>query len=272
MAKERESNIKDARPKQGLETKSIQGAKGGVGARNAASAKDRVAESYEADLSGSNGPRARFEAIDEMIGNRISEFSGGMMFSSSGGVAISGFGGMFTVHSERYLGRSYPAETVAYTRPDAWSLLPGGGDDKYTVQPGKIYYDYGDWTKPAEIKNFDKEWPVSGEGWIWIELDITDPAKPKMEMKAGKAWGWHPKVLEEQSSGGQSVRKAAFPVWQFRKGTEARFPSETMISEKLVGERFLSANHSVVVWGTSRNITKDGRNDQTFAPVLMPLS
>lgn len=154
--------------------------------------------------------------------------------------------------------------------PAAWNLAPAG-KEKYRIQTGKIYLDPGDWTNPMKIEGTDKEFPVNGEEWIWLELDVSDPEKPKMEMKWGKKWDWYPDTLKETSAP-SSIRKAAFPVWQFRKGDEAKFPSETLVKPKLIGERFLRSEHAIVAWGVHRFATKDKRNDQTYAPILIPLA
>lgn len=151
-----------------------------------------------------------------------------------------------------------------------WPVLAQGG---YMIRTGRVYLDYGDWDHPLEIANADLVVTIQAERQVWLELDVADPEQPALSLAAGSKWEWAPDIykLERGPSGLSNLKKAAFPIWRFREGSPVH-PGEFQFNENLVGEQFISAPHSIIVWGIRRSLTDDQRNDQTFAPVLVPLT
>lgn len=175
------------------------------------------------------------------------------------------------------LGDGTEVEILAILRgmgaPDptsAWTLIRDDShENEYRVDPGKIYLDYGMLDSPQEIEDIDKTFPIDRDGWVWIEMDISDAEQPKLALKYGKQWEWFPAPYKEQGAP-STVRKAAFPIWQFRSGGK-QYASEAVIEEGRVAEKFLYAAHSMVTWGIHASVI-NGRNDRTFAPILIPLA
>lgn len=117
------SNIKQAAPMSGLQTGSV---------------KDHIASQYEPALSGSEGPRARFDTLRELINTEIESYESGKVVSSPGSDSLTGFGQFKTLRiSRRSSGQAaaIPEERVPY-RPGFW-VYPSG-ENKVTVHPSVV--------------------------------------------------------------------------------------------------------------------------------------
>jgi len=130
-----EPDIPMAEPKQGLETGSLEGAKGGL------SAKQKVARAYEKDLAGDNGPDARFDAMSELIGTKIREAVNALSFASPGGTSIFGRDGKFSIAQTGRRGgsnlrRATPADKSGI---GPWDILGiDAAAEEVVLNPGTI--------------------------------------------------------------------------------------------------------------------------------------
>src|SRR5690606_31747499 len=122
-----ESNIKKARPKQGLET-------GGL-----ISGKERVAQAYADSLSGGNGPVAQFDAVDEIARLQVQQAFDRMTFSSpAGSPAIFGRNGHFSIVSPRSRGGDGRKEQPVRVIPSPWDLTVVNDSGGVKVNCGTI--------------------------------------------------------------------------------------------------------------------------------------
>lgn len=122
-----ESNIKKARPKQGLET-------GGL-----ISGKERVAQAYAKSLSGAEGPVAQFDAVDEIARLQVQQAFDRMTFSSpAGSPAIFGRNGHYAIAAPRARGGNIRRDSpsVRLFIPGFWVSVVGSNE--VYIQPSVV--------------------------------------------------------------------------------------------------------------------------------------
>ena len=162
MAEENsESKIRKAQPKQGLETNSLEGARGGLetnsleGARGGlgpakpvgAAATDpakaneeaelQVANAFAPDLSGSNGALAQFRAVREIASTVSKGHFRSMVVSSANGAAFSGSFPFFSLNGGSS-GRRGPAFRPEFALPPLQFKL-NSFRSRVKINAGTIY-------------------------------------------------------------------------------------------------------------------------------------
>lgn len=234
--------------------------------------KAAVAEAYEPALSGAKGPEARFDAIQEIAGNRVEESMNSMMFSSSGGTNISGFGGMFTVASQGRSGTSAPIVADGVDLPRVpWSLQYDGELEQYFISyPGKVLWGFGDLDNEATLTDITNEVTVSGGGGIFLHLEGLNLDVPTLTLKSGDFWLEHPKTFKEETVDFvDEVTEAWFLLWEFFNGTLPAEDFGVQINEDTWGRQLNRTPTSVMIWGIHN---PDANNTRMAVPVLVPLA
>lgn len=156
--------IRKAQPKEGLET-------GGLISGSEA-ARARIAAEYEPDLSGANGPTARFDTLRELINTEIGAAQNEMTFASGDGSQIFGRGGRFAVVAPS--GKRTKAEVesgVSAAPEERWDLVPDDGG--YIVRDPLVMAFYGS-ASPLTIAND----PVTLAANSWVVLAVNLAATP----------------------------------------------------------------------------------------------
>jgi hypothetical protein len=247
---EEESNIRKAQPKQGLETGSLEGAKGGL------SPKQTVARAYEADLAGNNGPEARFDALTELIGTKIKEANNAMVFSSPGGTQIFGRDGKFSItQTGRRGGRSLRREVpVVKSNLGPWALIPSGDPGEFVVNVGSVLKSGDSVSQVLTCSNPSETYSVEADQIFAVKITSEEPTS--YEVVLLNAWpeadGYQ--VSYTGSMGGEDFAfvERHYPLWQFvATATATSIP----LGEGLHGEQ-LCFNHLQIQYGIYR--TPDG--------------
>lgn len=254
-----ESNIRQATPPKGLLTKSLEGASG-------LSPKQQIARAYEDDLSGKRGPEARFDALNELIGARVSESMDNMIFSSGDGTQIAGKNGFFTAKSAPSKGAKSTPEDVKKT-VSPWDLAAGEADGSFTIpKPGRIYTSYGDASSLLTITDADLEFSLGAGDLVWLELTFAGAeATPTITLKAGSPpEGWPAETyLIAAPPATPKVTKAYFELYEGKSGT---IPATEFGSQQdgfWIRKSFRYGD-SILIWGTH-----EFTEDYVYVPVPM---
>lgn len=228
------SNIRPAQPKSGLETGPLEGAKGGL------STKQRVAEAYEGDLSGANGPEKRFDTLNELIELSIQRAMNKMTFTSPGGVQIFGRGGRFAiVPGDAGAGETRRREVREKSSVGLWDL------DVVDAEAGTVKI-----LRPGIVKRtnaLDASGVLSidaigdtftAEAGKILVLEVEPNFNITAVMKSAGWDGWpYPYEVEVTSPGGLwKWTKYYYPLWDFRS-SESSEPGAIKINDSLWAEK-----------------------------------
>lgn len=236
MSESEESNISQAQPMSGLETGGLE--TGGL-ETGSLSAKDRIAASYEDDLSGKNGARARFDAIEELIGKQLEEFSNNMTFSSGGGVRIFGSGGNFAVQADQPR-RSAGVDGVApqsVTRSSIlWDLVVNNPDSaSVSVRVGSILRSPLDLRDGLAVVNGNAAFNVANGDMLFLKM--TNIASPVVTLTKAPTWPDFPARYEVSGSGSTATFAAYYyPLYYFSTivGADAKAVNDSLYAYRLV--------------------------------------
>lgn len=254
-----ESNIRQATPPKGLLTKSLEGASG-------LSPKQQIARAYEDDLSGKRGPEARFDALNELIGARVSESMDNMIFSSGDGTQIVGKNGFFTA-------KSAPSKRSKSTTPEGikkivspWDLAAGEADGSFTIpKPGRIYTSYGDASSLLTIEDADLEFTLGAGDLVWLELTFAGAeANPTVTLKAGNPpTDWPKTYIFTSPPDIPKLTKAYFELYEGKAGTipPTEFGSQ---QDGFWLRKSFRYGDSILIWGTHEF-------DENFTYVPVPI-
>lgn len=231
---EEESNIKQATPKQGLET-------GGLVSGSEA-AKERVAKQYEKDLSGRNGPLARFEALEELVGRQIEEFSSGLTFSSGTGTQIFGANGNFVIRGGKRVrggGGAFDQPVVRTRR--RWDVVPVPETEDptiYTIYAPKIRFGNNDVLDGLEVVN--DEFELEADKWIVLEIDgATFFTDPKATVKIVDTWDGYPANHYLSGAPNYTWSKTTVPIWRLVGETDIE-DGMVALGEGIWGDRYFA--------------------------------
>lgn len=257
------SAIKQATPKEGLTTGSLSDRPQSAFDRN----REKVAEQYAPALSGKEGALAQFDAVTELMRNQIEEYESGKIISSNGATSIQGFGQFLAIRSKKSQGQgSGTPEELGESDPGPWGLFPVP-DDKFSVQVGTIYKDFGsvDESTILDITAFDLAFELSATTVIYLELAVEDPLV--MTLKAGAAWTEYPLTFKQSTSGILRVEKAYFRLWHGVAGVK---PANT-IGESFDGfwmKKTCRSNDLVLAYGDHE---LEGGTRNIPVPILFPM-
>lgn len=178
----------------------------------AKSARDRIAEQYEPALSGSEGPRARFDTLRELINTEIGAYESGKVVSSTNGDSLDGFGQFLTLRIKQRNGRgggTLPEEEVPSFGP--WDIITSGS--AFGIAVGTIYKSFGSLADADlfTITSADLTFTPSATTVVYLELD--NASTPTITLKAGAAWTEHPATFKLTTSGVVRAEKAFFRLW-----------------------------------------------------------
>lgn len=198
------SNIKQASPQSGLQTGSI---------------KDNIAAQYEPALSGSEGPRARFDTLRELINTEIGANEAGKVVSSSSGASLEGFGQFLVLNYKRdqNRGKGYVEEEIAPSF-GPWDIITSG--EEFGIAVGTIYKSFGS-VNDADtftITDFDLTFTPSATTVVYLELGNL--STPTITLKAGAAWAEHPETFKLTTTGVVKAEKAFFRLWHGVSGNK----------------------------------------------------
>jgi hypothetical protein len=244
MSDEKESKIPQATPKQGLETGSVQGARGGL-----VSGKERVAMEYAKALSGDEGPVAMFDAVDEIAAKRAEQAIDRISFTGSGGATIFGANGMFSVVSKPPMEQPAVPIAEAGSAVELWSLERVGdtGDTYRVVNPGTVskglLYDAG---SGLEIENPEATFSLAAGHMIWLELkrDLT------LTLESGTSWAGWPYAVETELTDASLPIMASlrYPLWELL-ATEGAPPDAVALGGGISARRMAPpTNLHVIAW------------------------
>jgi hypothetical protein len=199
------SNIKQAAPMSGLQTGSL---------------RDHIAEQYEPALSGSEGPRARFDTLRELINTEIGSYESGKVVSSTGSDSLTGFGQFKTLRISRGGGRAATIPEVINPVYGPWGLVPFEDDGEYGINLGVIFKSFGSiaGSNKFTIEDPETTFTPSASTLVYLELDNT--STPTITLKAGAAWEEHPSTFKLATTGVIKAEKAYFCLWQGVEGQQ----------------------------------------------------
>ena len=278
-----ESNIQKTQPKEGLQTGSLEGAKGGLqtgslegakgglqtgsleGAEGGLSAKQQVAREYEPALSGSKGPDARFDAIQELINIRVREANNSLTFSSPSGTQIFGLNGKYSItETGRRRKRPYVAPALPAISP--WDLVGVGDNESFAIpKPGRIYTSYGDSSSLLTIEDADLEFSLGAGDLVWLELTFAGAeATPTITLKAGNPpTDWPKTYLVATPPATPKVTKAYFELYEGKSGTIPPTEFGAQRDGYWIRKSFRYGD-SILIWGTH-----EFTEDYVYVPVPM---
>lgn len=264
-----ESKIKKATPKQGLETGGLE--TGGL-ETGSLSPKDQVAKSYEPDLSGKNGPRARFDALEELISKQIDEFSSNLTFSSGSGTQIFGANGTFAVRTPARRGGSggfVDAAQPFRKQSSAWDLVVENYETgSVSIRVGSIIKDSSDVTDTLTITNGGASFTVADGSKLFLkitDISVTPGVfTPKCELLVGSTWTDYPSVYEVSNTGASATWAAYYyPLYYFdtNAGSGAEAVADGVYGHKIVESSWFRLGYTIYQSGTDRALT---------VPILFP--
>lgn len=246
-----ESNIKKARPKQGLETGSL------------ISGKERVAQAYAKSLSGAEGPVAQFDAVDEIARLQVQQAFDRMTFSSpAGSPAIFGRNGHYAIQAPRARdGRRDDPVVSQFLQPWDLTLVNDSGGVK--INCGTIIKDASDLTGQITISSADSTFTPSAGHTIRLKIAGTFDT-PTVTLESGGSWTDHPAAYE--TTGSTTTAEFAayyYPLWEF-VGTAAA--DTVRVTDSVNARRLVGFHHFL------RNVAAYHKpTDRPFAvPFLLP--
>lgn len=259
MSDEEKSNIRQATPKQGLETGSVEIAKEGL-----ISGKERVAMEYSKALSGEQGPEAMFDAVDEIAAKRAEQAINRLTFAGRGGAAIFGVNGSFSVVSRQVA----PEATGMVERESAinpWDIVASGS--LYGIAVGTIYKSFGSLAEEDlfSIIDFDLEFELSESTVVYLELDNT--ATPTIALKAEAEWDGFPETFKLTTEGVIKAEKAFFRLWH---GVTGDMPANSfgIQFEDFWMKKTFRSNDLILGYGSYE---LDDTHRHIAVPVLFPM-
>jgi len=209
-----ESNIKRAQPKQGLQTGGLEGAKGGL------SAKQQIARNYEDALSGAKGPDARFDAIESLAQAHVQEAINNITFSSPGGTQIFGLNGRFAITSTGRRGRggARREDATVPTPLTPWALASVDADTPAVVlNPGTILKGSDQIDAVLTCSNPTAALTVGVDRYLAVK--ITSEAPTSFELVSLASWpeadGYQVSYTGTIGDGDFVFTARHYPLWTF---------------------------------------------------------
>lgn len=242
--------ISKAQPKEGLET-------GGLISGSEA-ARARIAAEYEPDLSGANGPTARFDTLRELITTEIGAAQNEMTFASGDGGQIFGRGGRFAVASPSgKRGKGGVATDATTPALRSWDIT-SDGSASVTVTLGTIT-DVEDLTAAISIAGSGSPFSVAAGDYIWLKVEYdTGTSAMTVTMESGSSWPGHPKAYEVTGSGATTEWVAtSYLLYKFT-GTStstSQAVGSGVHAERLIGHYDLAAIATNYQSGTDKPVT-----------------
>jgi hypothetical protein len=235
--------IKEAQPKQGLET-------GGLVSGSEA-ARARVALNYEDDLAGKNGPTARFDTFRELIGTEISAALNEMRFTSGDGTGIFGREGSFAVEANpKTRGKGFIPETKTVL-PARWDIqvVDSSAGEIQLARAGTIINDTIDLTAGIAITDVSDTFSPGDGDTLRLKVEGSFSATT-ISLECGGDWSGFPSAVEYTGTGASASFVALyFPLWKFSTSviSDGIILVEGLYAKKLVGDfdflRTLSAHY-----------------------------
>lgn len=252
MSDEKTSNIRQATPKQGLDTGSVEGAKGGL-----ISGKERVAMEYSKDLSGEQGPVAMFDAVDEIAAKRVEQALNRITFAGRGGASIFGANGSFSVVSRQ----GAPESGVLIEDPKGESRLDlvSGENEEHTLRAPKIVSGVNDLTTDIVITNA----PISLGAGKWVVFKIDDVGVRPYTVTVDVVDEGEPYYTFDDDD---NLTEAVIPI--YRLTDEAIDSMSVLVREGVYATRFLNGEVLVL---SSRFVQVSSKPIGRFVPLLIPL-
>lgn len=257
-----ESNIQEAKPKEGLETGGLE--------TGSLSPKDRVASAYEADLSGQNGPRARFDALEELMARQLEEFSARLSFTSGDGTQIFGGDGYFVVQSPNQK-RAFGAVTESARRQGIWDLrVENFETGSVSIRVGEILKDSSDLTDTLDIQNGSASFVASNGSKLFLKItnDSTVPGEftPKCELKMDNLpWVDYPSAYEVSGEEDTATFEAYYyPLYYFDE--DSGNDGIAVHEEGVYGHRVVETSWFRIVY----TIYQNGDDRALTVPILLP--
>lgn len=202
--------IRNAQPKLGLET-------GGLETGDL-SARDRIAAEYEADLSGANGPTARFDTLRELITTEIGAAQNETTFSSGDGTQAFGWGGRLALISPTPKRVKAGTEATGTRAPFVpWRLRAGVSAGSVLVDEGTILQGSDSISAVLTCSNpTDAFSPGNGD---YLAIKITDLAPTTYELVLLSSWpeasGMQVSFTGTMAAGTFAFTARHYPLWMF---------------------------------------------------------
>jgi len=248
LGRDPNSNIKQAQPKQGLET-------GGL-----ISGKERIAREYAPALSGAKGPVAQFDAVDEIAGLRAQQAIDGLTFSSpAGSPAVFGRNGYFSIANSQF--RKTAKDPVVKQEPTHIPFdvirAPIQGEDgptmftlhlPYVRKSNK--YDVEELSVPITIDDFE----VEAGSWLVAKMlgpiaTFIETPEITIEVITEDAWTSFPNAHKANASAPYAWTESRIPLWQFLSEEDKTDTSVLLLSEddeKIYGQKFIGTSPQLV--------------------------
>lgn len=233
------SNIKQAAPMSGLQTGSV---------------KDHIAEQYEPALSGSEGPRARFDTLRELINTEIGSYESGKVVSSPGSDSLTGFGQFKTLRVSRRRGQAaaIPEDIEPVYSP--WDLVAGESANTFDLVLGDLKIDRGYDYFSVTIVDFEGL-SLSAGKVLYLEIDTDTPSQAVV--KVATSWSGMPIPYQyDEIDGSWIMEFYRFPIWQFF-GTSGNDPLRVSLGNDIWGKKLCNFNLQIL-WGVWEQRTTGG--------------
>lgn len=239
--------IPEAQPKQGLETGSLEGASG-------LDPREQIARNYEEDLSGANGPTARFDTLRELITTEIGAALNEMRFSSGDGTQIFGRDGKFAVNqptARRPRRANEEASSDAVGRIwDVEIVDSEAGTIKLSV-PGKVRVtDDVDSTGLISIGSIGSTFAMAEGDYLVLEWDATT-STPVCTLKVLDTWSGFPFAYTTADSGDHKIfQKGYTPLWVAKAAEDVPTPAaglHVVLNSEVTLERLAPDAHFEVI-------------------------
>lgn len=239
--------IRKAQPKEGLET-------GGLTSGSEA-AHERIAREYEDDLSGKNGPTARFDTLRELINTEIGAAQNEMTFASGDGSQIFGRGGRFAVLAPS--GKRTKAGVTEETAADntsPWSIT-SNGSATISLVAGTVI-DIEDLTSALTITDSGSTFAVGNGDYLWLKLEYdSGTSSYTITLESGSSWSGHPKGYEITGSGATAEWvSTSYLLYSFTTTFAAGLQAigSGVYAKRLIGDHNLSIIGTNYQTGTNR--------------------
>lgn len=239
--------IRDAQPKEGLET-------GGLVSGSEA-ARARIADQYEGDLSGKNGALARFDTLRELINTEIGASQNDMRFTPGDGTQMFGRDGKIAVHGPTEKRTKAGVEAgVSAVDTSPWSIT-SDGSATITLTAGTVI-DVEDLTTPLTITNSGSSFAVADGDYLWLKVEYdSGTSTMTITLESGSSWPGHPKAYEITGSGATAAwESTSYLLYSFTSTFAAGLKAlgSGVYAKKLIGDHNLSVIGTNYQNGTDR--------------------
>lgn len=211
-------------------------------------ARRDIAKEYERDLSGKNGPLARFDAINELIDAKVKK---PLNFASGDGTQIFGSNGYYSLVSPTPLRKKQPIEQKKIINNLIWELVIEDSEAaEVSIKCGTILKDASDLSEVFSIQNKDGIFKVADGDKIFLKITtefIDSEFQTIIELIKDNTWEDYPARYEVSGMDAEATFEAYYyPLYYFDAVSDDS--AITIVSEELYAHRVCENSNFELIW------------------------